>query len=206
MATVDIYDVNRQKAGSLELPEEIFNTEVRSDVLHQVVNWQLARRRSGNASTKGRSDVRGGGRKPWRQKGTGRARVGTIRSPLWRGGGVVFGPKPRDYSFKLNKKIRQLGLKMAISSKFQSETLMVINDLSMDEIKTKAFAGILGKLELGKALFVTPEFNENLELSSRNIPGVKFIRPEGLNVFDVLKCDQLVLVEPSVDKIVERLS
>lgn len=206
MPTVDVFDMNRQKAGSLDLPEEIFNAEVRTDVLHKVVDWQLARRRAGTASTKGRSEVRGGGRKPWRQKGTGRARVGTIRSPLWRGGGVVFGPRPRDYSYKLNKKFRRLGLKMALSSKLQSEALVVLSELSMAEVKTKTFAGILSTLELGKALIVTPEFDENLELSGRNIPGVKFIRPEGLNVFDVLKCDQVVILQPSVEKIVERLS
>ncbi len=206
MPTVEVIDMTRKKVEELNLPDEIFNREVRPDILHQVVRWQLAGRRAGTASTKTRSEVSGGGRKPWRQKGTGRARVGTIRSPLWRSGGVVHGPKPRDFSYKLNKKIRRLGLKMALSAKFQDEALVVLSDLTLPEIKTKAFAGFMKDLELSRPLFVTPEFDENVELSGRNIPGVKFIRPEGLNVFDVLKADQVVILKSSVDKIVERLS
>jgi len=206
MPTVDVYDIKRQKVADLDLPDEIFNVEVRPDVLHSVVNWQLARRRSGSASTKGRSEVRGGGRKPWRQKGTGRARAGTIRSPLWRGGGVTHGPKPRDYSFKLNKKLRVLGLKMALSAKLQAGELVVLSELSLPEIKTKALAAILKDLALKKALLISPEADRNLELSGRNIPGLKLLQPEGLNVYDVLKYDHLVLLRPSVDKIVARLS
>jgi len=206
MPTVDVYDIKRQKVADLDLPDEIFNVEVRPDVLHSVVNWQLAKRRSGSASTKGRSEVRGGGRKPWRQKGTGRARAGTNRSPLWRGGGVIHGPKPRDYSFKLNKKLRILGLKMALSAKLQAGELVVLSELNLPEIKTKALAAILKDLALKKALLISPETDRNLEMSGRNIPGIKLLQPEGLNVYDVLKYDHLVLLRPSVDKIVARLS
>ena len=206
MPTVDVIDKNRNKVDQVDLPDEVFNVEVRSDVLHQVVLWQLAKKRSGNASTKTRSEVSGGGRKPWRQKGTGRARAGTTRSPIWRGGGTVHGPKPRDYSFKLNKKLRSLGLKMAISAKLRDDQLMVLNDLDLPETKTKYFAGIMNGLDVSRALFVTTDDDHTAILSSRNIPGVKVIRTDGLNVFDVLKYDHLVLIRPSVDKIVERLS
>ncbi len=206
MPTVDVIDKNRNKVDQVDLPDEVFNIEVRPDVLHQVVLWQLAKKRAGNASTKTRSEVRGGGRKPWRQKGTGRARAGTIRSPLWRGGGTINGPKPRDYAFKLNKKLRSLGLKMAISAKLQEDQLVILNDLDLPETKTKHFAGVMSGLDLSKALFVTTEEDHTAILSSRNIPGVKVIRTDGLNVYDVLKYDHLVLIRPSVDKIVERLS
>ena len=206
MPTVDVIDKNRKKVDQVDLPDEIFNVEIKSDILHQVVRWQLAKKRQGNASTKTRSEVRGGGRKPWRQKGTGRARAGTSRSPIWRGGGTIHGPKPRDYSYKLNKKLRSLGLKMAISSKLKEEQLMVLNILDLPETKTKHFAGIMNGLDLSRALFVITEDDRTALLSSRNIPGVKVIKAEGLNVFDVLKYDHLVLLQPSVERIVERLS
>jgi len=206
MPTVDIMDMSRAKVDQAELPDEIFNLEVRSDVLHQLVRWQMARRRAGNASTKTRSEVRGGGRKPWRQKGTGRARAGTTRSPLWRSGGIIHGPKPRSYDYKLNRKFRQLGLKMALSSKYQGEKLMVLSELSLPEIKTKLFAELMKTLEVDRALFVTTDEKGKLTLSSRNIPGVKVIRPEGLNVYDLLKYDHLVMERPCLEAIVERLS
>lgn len=206
MPTVDVIDKNRKKVDQVDLPDEIFNVEVRPDILHQVVRWQLAKKRTGNASTKTRSEVRGGGRKPWRQKGTGRARAGTSRSPIWRGGGTIFGPKPRDYAYKLNKKLRSLGLKMAISSKLKEENLVVLDGLDLPETKTRHFAGIMNGLEVSKALFVIAGEDQAAILSSRNIPGAKVIKAEGLNVFDVLKYDHLVLLKPSVEKIVERLS
>ena len=206
MPTVDIMDMTRTKVDQADLPEEIFNLEVRSDVLHQLVRWQLAKRRAGAASTKTRSEVRGGGRKPWRQKGTGRARVGTIRSPLWRSGGVIHGPRPRDYDYKLNRKFRRLGLKMALSSKYQGEKLMVLSELSLPEIKTKLFAELMKTLEIDRALFVTGDEQGRLTLSARNIPGVKVIRPEGLNVYDLLKYDHLVMERPCLEAVVERLS
>lgn len=205
MATVDVLDKNRQKVDSVDLPDDIFNVEVRSDVLHQLVRWQLAKRRQGTASTKTRTEVRGGGRKPWRQKGTGRARSGTIRSPLWKGGGVAHGPKPRDYDFKVNKKVRALGLKMALSDKLANEQLMVVDSFDLSEIKTKLFNQVLGALEVNKALVVIAEADEIMEMSGRNIPGVKVIRPEGLNVYDLLKYDHLLMLKPSVEKVVERL-
>lgn len=205
MATVDVIDKNRQKVDSVDLPDDIFNVEVRSDVLHQLVRWQLAKRRQGTASTKTRTEVRGGGRKPWRQKGTGRARSGTIRSPLWKGGGVAHGPKPRDFDFKVNKKVRALGLKMALSDKLANEQLMVVDSFDLSEIKTKVFNQVLGALEVNKALVVIAEADEIMEMSGRNIPGVKVIRPEGLNVYDLLKYDHLLMLKPSVEKVVERL-
>ena len=205
MATVDVLDKNRQKVDSVDLPDDIFNVEVRSDVLHQLVRWQLAKRRQGDASTKTRTEVRGGGRKPWRQKGTGRARVGTIRSPLWKGGGVAHGPKPRSYDFKVNKKVRALALKMALSDKLANERLMIVDSFDLPEIKTKLFSQVLGDLEVDKALVVIAEADEIMELSGRNVSGVKVIRPEGLNVYDLLKYDHLLMLKPSVDKVVERL-
>ena len=205
MPTVDVLDMDRQKIGSVELPEEIFNLEVRPDLLHAVIRWHQAKRRAGSASIKGRSEVRGGGRKPYRQKGTGRARAGTIRSPLWRGGGVVHGPRPRDYGFKLNKKLRRLGLKMALSSKFQADRLMVLGELKLEEIKTKLFVEAMDRLELKKALFVTPEADQVLELSCRNLAAVKMIQAKDLNVYDLLAYDQVVILRPSLETIVERL-
>ena len=205
MPLVDVLDMDRQKIDSVELPEEIFNLEVRPDLLHAVIRWQQAKRRAGSASIKGRSEIRGGGRKPYRQKGTGRARAGTIRSPLWRGGGVVHGPKPRDYSFKLNKKLRRLGLKMALSSKLQDDRLMVLGELKLEEIKTRLFVKAMDRLELKKALFVTPEADHVLELSCRNLAAVKMIQAKDLNVYDLLAYDQVVILRPSLETIVERL-
>ncbi len=205
MPTVDVFDQTRQKVETLELPDDIFNVEVRPEVLHSVVRWQLAKRRAGTAKAKSRHEVSGGGRKPWRQKGTGRARSGTTRSPLWRHGGVIHGPLPRDYDYKLNKKVRRLGLRMALSAKLKDEKLVVLSALELGEIKTKVFAGVMKNLQVGKALFVAAEPDEKLALSCRNIPGVKLIRPEGLNVYDIMNHDHLILVKPSIPAIVERL-
>jgi large subunit ribosomal protein L4 len=154
-------------------------------------------------STKGRSDVRGGGRKPWRQKGTGRARVGTIRSPLWRGGGIVFGPHPRDYSFKVTKKVRRAAIKSALTLKVRSDKMFVLNDFPLHEIKTKKFKEVLERFELKSALFVIDKANEELQKSSRNIKDVKMMLSEGINVYDLLTYENLVLLEPSV-KMIER--
>lgn len=205
MPTVDVLNMDRQKIDSIELPEEIFNLQVRPDLLHAVIRWQQAKRRAGSASVKGRSEVRGGGRKPYRQKGTGRARAGTIRSPLRRGGGVVHGPQPRDFGFKLNKKLRRLGLKMALSAKLQADRLMVLAELKIEEAKTRLFVQAMDRLELKGALFVTPEADQVLELSSRNLPTVKMIQAKDLNVYDLLAYDQVVILRPSLEKIVARL-
>ncbi|MCK4535124.1 MAG: 50S ribosomal protein L4 [Syntrophobacterales bacterium] len=201
MPVLNVYDIEKAKIAELELSDLVFGAEVNEHILYEVVKMQLACRRQGTASTKGRSDVRGGGRKPWRQKGTGRARAGTNRSPLWRGGGIVFGPKPRDYSYKVPRKVRKAALRSALSMKVKENKVTILRDFPMDEIKTKKFREVLDRFELGKALFVLDEKNIILEKSSRNIQDVKMVRSEGINVYDLLKYDNLVLLEPSVKKI-----
>ncbi|MDO9516176.1 MAG: 50S ribosomal protein L4 [Syntrophales bacterium] len=201
MPVLNVYDIEKTKVAEVELNESIFGAEVNEHILYEVVRMQLACRRQGTASTKTRSDVRGGGRKPWRQKGTGRARAGTSRSPLWRGGGTVFGPHPRDYSYKVPKKVRRAALKSALSMKVKEDKVIILRDFPMDEIKTKRFQEVVDRFELGTALFVLDEKNTILEKSSQNIKSVKMMRSEGINVYDLLKYDSLVLLEPSVKKI-----
>lgn len=201
MPVLNVYDIEKTKVAEVELNDDVFGADVNEHVLHEVVRMQLACRRQGTASTKTRSDVRGGGRKPWRQKGTGRARAGTSRSPIWRGGGTVFGPHPRDYSYKVPKKVRKAALKSALSMKVKEDKVIILRDFPMDEIKTKRFQEVLDRFELGTALFVLEEKNVILEKSSRNIKAVKMMRSEGINVYDLLKYDNLVLLEPSVKKI-----
>jgi large subunit ribosomal protein L4 len=162
---------------------------------------QMAARRSGTSSTKTRSDVRGGGKKPWRQKGTGRARAGTSRSPIWRGGGIVFGPHPRDYSYSVPKKVRKKALISVLSMKLKEDKMLILKDFPMEKISTKTFKGVVDLFELKKVLFVLDMENEVLSKSSRNIKNIKMIRSEGINVYDVLNCEHLVLLEPSVKKI-----
>jgi large subunit ribosomal protein L4 len=201
MSVLSVYDIEKNKVAELELNDLVFGAPINENVLYEVVRMQMAARRSGNASTKGRSEVRGGGRKPWRQKGTGRARAGTIRSPLWRGGGVVFGPKPRSFSYKTPKKVRKAALISALSLKLKEDKILVLKDFPMEQIKTKKFKEVLDRFELKKALFVIDVENPILEKSSRNIKDVKMMRSEGINVYDLLKCDCLVLLEQSVKKI-----
>jgi len=165
----------------------------------------LANRRAGTAATKERSEVRGSGQKPYRQKGTGRARAGSRRSPLWRGGGVVFGPRPRSYAYKIPKKLRKQALKMALTSKLQEKALTVVDKLDLETVKTKRFVEVIGALGTREALIVTDRELENLELSSRNVPHVKVVRWEGLNVYDILRFKHLVLLEPSVKQLEGRL-
>ncbi len=205
MATVDVLNMNGDKVSQTELPDEIFNVPVKSPVLHQVVKAQLAAKRSGTACVKNRSDIRGSQRKLYRQKGTGRARKGNIKSPLLRGGGVVFGPHPRSYEQKVPKKMRKLALKMALSSKLQDNGLTVVDQFELSEIKTKDFVAAIQSLDASKALIVTIKKDETLERSSRNVPGVKVIRCEGLNVYDILKYEKLILVEEAVKGIEGRL-
>jgi large subunit ribosomal protein L4 len=206
MPTVDIYNIQKEKVGELDLKDDIFGVEVRGDVLHEVVTWQRACRRSGCACTKTRGEVRGGGRKPWRQKGTGRARAGSNRSPVWKGGGTTFGPRPRSYAYTLPKKVRRLALKMALSSKLTSGQLLVLEGYPFEAPKTKDFVGVLKTFELNKALFIAPEENRALELSARNVPGVQVMLPVGLNVYDILKYDHLVLLSPALAAIEARLA
>jgi len=201
MPLVNVYDIEFNKVSEIELSDAVFGADVNEPLLHEMVRMQMAARRSGTASTKERSDVNGSSRKLWRQKGTGRARVGNIRSPLWRKGGVIFGPHPRDYSFKMPKKMRRSALRSALSLKTREEKILVLKDFPLDEIKTKKFQAVVDRLGLKTALFVLDQASAVLEKSSRNIRSIKMIRSEGLNVYDILKYQHLVLLEPSVKKI-----
>ena len=205
MAVVDIVNSTGKKVSEIDLKDEIFNVPVKSSVLHEVVTMQLAGKRAGSASVKHRSDVKGSQRKLFRQKGTGRARRGNIKSPLLRGGGVVFGPDPKSWAYKVPKKVRRLALKMALTSKLQDEAILVLDNLELEEIKTRAFLDITGNLNVENALIVVDKKDEKLELSSRNLPHVKVLRCEGLNVYDILKYKKLVLLEGSVKGIEGRL-
>jgi len=205
MALYDVYNMDGVRVSEIELVDEIFNVPVKQHVLHEVVTMQLANRRAGTAATKERSEVRGSGQKPYRQKGTGRARAGSRRSPLWRGGGVVFGPRPRSYAYKIPKKLRKQALKMALTSKLQEKALTVVDKLDLETVKTKRFVEVIGALGTREALIVTDRELENLELSSRNVPHVKVVRWEGLNVYDILRFKHLVLLEPSVKQLEGRL-
>ena len=205
MAVVDVINSSGKKVSQVDLNDEIFNVPVKSSVLHEVVTMQLANKRAGSASTKHRSDVTGSGRKLFRQKGTGRARRGNIKANLLRGGGVAFGPKPKSWAYKVPKKVRRLALKMALSSKFKDEDILILDQFELEQIKTKAFSEIAGNLNMENALIVVDQKNDNLELSSRNLPKFKVMRFEGLNVYDILKHKTLVLLESSVKAIEGRL-
>ena len=201
MPTVAVYNTRKEQVGEIELKDEIFSVPVRPHLLHEVVTMQLARRRAGTVATRGRSEVRGSGRKPWRQKGTGRARVGTRTSPLWRGGGIIFGPKPREYWPKVSKKIRKQALTMALSSKFGDNEMVVLDELVLPAIKTKGFVEVLKDLGTDNALVVIPERDETVERSARNVPSAKVLRAEGLNVYDILRHRQLILTKGAISKI-----
>jgi len=201
MPVLGIYDVEKNKVAEIELSDTVFGAELNEAVLYDVVRMQMASRRMGTASTKGRSDVKGGGRKPWRQKGTGRARAGTIRSPLWRGGGVTFGPKPRDYAYKVPKKVRKKALISALSMKVKEERMLILRDFPMDEIKTKKFKEVIDRFGLKKTLFVLDKSYPNLEKASRNLKDISMIRSEGLNVYDLLNHGYVVFLEPAVKMI-----
>ena len=205
MAVSEVFNTDNKKVGEVELNDSLFSLEVKKHVLHDVVKMQLANRRAGTASTKTRTEVRGGGAKPYRQKGTGRARAGTNRSPLWRGGGVIFGPKPRDYSYKLPKKVRKLGVRMALSTRFSEKNIMILDGFELADIKTKQFVEVMKKLNIENGLIVIPEKNENLEKSSRNVHGFKVIQADGLNVYDILLHRRLVLLQPCLDQLEKRL-
>jgi large subunit ribosomal protein L4 len=205
MAVVDVLNTKGEKVSERELSEALFNVPAKASVLHEVVTMQLASRRSGTASVKRRSDIRGSRRKLFRQKGTGRARRGDIKSPLLRGGGVAFGPEPKSFAYRVPKKVRKLALKMALSSKLQDNSLVVLNQLELEEIKTKAFIEIIDALNIDNALIVTNKKDEKLERSSRNVPNIKVLRSEGLNVYDILKYQCLVLLEPVINDIEGRL-
>lgn len=205
MAVIDVYNLQKEKTSQMELKEEIFGVPIKKHVLHQVVVSQLNARRSGSASVKSRSDVRGSGAKLWRQKGTGRARVGAASSPTRRGGGVAFGPNIRSYTQNVPKKVRKGALRMALTDKFQNDRLMVVLDFNLPEIKTRRFVEVMNDFGVKKALIITDDKNENLEKSSKNVPWVKVMRYEGLNVYDILNHDHLFLVQPVISKIEEAL-
>jgi large subunit ribosomal protein L4 len=194
-----------EQVGTVALDEGIFAAEVNDALLWETVRMQLANRRQGTHAVKTRGQVRGGGKKPWRQKGTGRARSGTRSSPVWRGGGVVFGPTPRDYSYSMPKKKKRLALRSAIAAKARDGELVVLRDLGLEEIKTKTLAERLRAVGVENGLLVIPGRDEVIEKSARNLPKVKVLRVEGLNVYDVLKYDKLVLLESVVEKLEERL-
>ncbi len=205
MAVVNVINSKAQKVSQIDLVDAIFNIPVKGSILHEVVTMQLARRRSGSASVKHRSDVKGSGRKLFRQKGTGRARRGDIKSPLLRGGGSTFGPDPRSYAYKVPKKVRRLALKMALSSKLKEEKLVVLDEFELDKIKTREFVKVMNVLNTKNALIITEKKDKNLELSARNVPNIKVLRVEGLNVYDILKYRNVVLLESSIKSIEGRL-
>jgi len=198
MAKITVYDMNKNQVGERELTDDIFNTDVRSYLIHDMVRYQLAARRQGTADSKTRSEVRGGGKKPYKQKGTGNARQGCIRAPHYVGGGAAFGPQPRDYDFKLNRKVKKAALKSAISMRFKQEKLTVLNALELEKISTKGFVEVLNRFDLANVLVVIDGANPTVELSARNLPQVKVLRAEGVNVYDVMKYRNLVLTEGAV--------
>jgi large subunit ribosomal protein L4 len=206
MPKVALFNQTGAQVGEIELADSVFGIEPNRHVLHDAVVMQQASMRQGTHDTKGRSEVRGGGRKPWKQKGTGRARQGSIRSPQWVGGGIVFGPTPRSYAYKLPKKVRRLAIKSALSSKVKNNEILVLEGLEFNAPKTKDMIAVLKGLNVErKALVVTGEFADNVALSARNIPGIKFVTADGINVLDVLKHDQLIITKDAVAKVEEVL-
>jgi large subunit ribosomal protein L4 len=203
MANVSVYNMEGKEVGSIELNDAVFGVEVNDHLVHMAVVQQLANKRQGTQSAKTRAEVSGGGRKPWRQKGTGHARQGSTRSPQWKGGGIVFAPKPRDYSFKMNKKEKQLALKSALTSRVEEKKILVLDELTFSGVKTKEFVKVLDNLKVNKALVVLGEKDEKVVLSARNIPTVLTAIPGTINVFDILKYDTLVLTKDAVAKIEE---
>ena len=203
MAKVAVYNMEGKEVGSMDLNDAVFGVEVNDHLVHMAVLQQLANNRQGTQKAKTRSEVRGGGRKPWRQKGTGHARQGSIRAPQWKGGGVVFAPVPRDYSFKLNKKEKRAALKSVLTSRVQENKFIVVDELKMDEIKTKTFKGVLDNLNAEKALVVLNDMDANVIASAKNIPTVKTTQTNELNVFDVLKYNTVVVTKDAVATIEE---
>lgn len=205
MPVLDVYNMQKEKVSEITLNDVVFSVPVREDVLHEVVTMQLAKRRAGTASTKGRSEVSGGGSKPWRQKGTGRARSGSNTSPVWRRGGAVFGPKPRDYSYKAPRKVRKLALRMALSAKLRDSQMLIVDDFTLDEIKTKKIVQTMNNLGVKNVLIVMNERQKNLEKSARNIPYVDVLPYTDINVHDILIHNNLILHRDCIPKIEEFL-
>ena len=203
MANVKVFNMSGSEVGSIVLNDSIFAVEVNTHVMHQAVVQYLANKRQGTQSALTRAEVRGGGRKPWRQKGTGRARQGSTRSPQWTGGGVVFAPKPRDYSFKLNKKVKRLALKSALTTKVNDGKFVVVDEINLPEMKTKEMVKVLNNLNVNKSLVVLEDANEKAVVAARNIPTVKTASVSTINVYDILKYDSVVVTKAAVEKIEE---
>ncbi|MCI7130348.1 MAG: 50S ribosomal protein L4 [Lachnospiraceae bacterium] len=203
MANVAVYNMEGKEVGKLDLNDAVFGVEVNEHLVHMAVLQQLANNRQGTQKAKTRSEVRGGGRKPWRQKGTGHARQGSTRAPQWTGGGVVFAPVPRDYSFKINKKEKRAALKSALTSRVQENKLIVVDELKLDEIKTKQFAQVMKNLNVDKALVVINDNDQNIVMSAKNIPTVKVAQTNTINVFDILKYSTVVVTKDAVATIEE---
>ena len=203
MANVSVYNIEGKEVGTIELNDAVFGVEVNEHLLHMAVVNQLANKRQGTQKAKTRSEVSGGGRKPWRQKGTGHARQGSTRAPQWTGGGVVFAPTPRDYSFKLNKKEKRAALKSALTSRVEEKKFIVLDEINFGEIKTKNFQNVLNNLNVAKALVVLEDGNKNAELSARNIPSVKTARTNTINVYDILKYNTVIATKAAVETIEE---
>ena len=203
MANVSVYNIEGKEVGTIDLNDAVFGVEVNEHLVHMAVVSQLANKRQGTQKAKTRSEVSGGGRKPWRQKGTGHARQGSTRAPQWTGGGVVFAPTPRDYSFKMNKKEKRAALKSALTSRVAENKFIVIDELKFDEIKTKKFQEVLNNLNVNKALVVLEDDNKNVEISARNIAGVKTARTNTINVYDVMKYNTVIATKAAVKAIEE---
>lgn len=206
MPQLDVFNLEKSKVGSVDLDSSIFEAPVRQHLLHTVVNWQLAKKRAGTASTKERGEVSGGGKKPWKQKHLGRARQGSIRAPQWRKGAVVFGPKPKDWSYTLNKKSKKQALISSLSLKYSEGRMLALNEFSLPSIKTKQVADFVEKFELKSALIIIGSDNDNLLKSSRNMPNVKVLKIDGINVYDILRYDTLVMTEESLARAQEVLA
>ena len=203
MANVSVYNMEGKEVGKMDLNDSVFGVEVNEHLVHMAVVQQLANKRQGTQKAKTRSEVSGGGRKPWRQKGTGHARQGSTRSPQWKGGGVVFAPVPRDYSFKLNKKEKRLALKSALTSRVQDEKFIVLDELKLDEIKTKKFQEVLDNLKVNKAMVITADDDKNVVLSARNIPTVITSNADNINTYDIMKYSTVIATKDAVAKIEE---
>ena len=203
MANVSVYNIEGEEVGTIDLNDAVFGVEVNEHLVHMAVVSQLANKRQGTQKAKTRSEVSGGGRKPWRQKGTGHARQGSTRAPQWTGGGVVFAPTPRDYSFKLNKKERRAALKSALTSRVEEKKFIVVDEINFDEIKTKKFQDVLNNLSVSKALVVLEDGNKNAELSARNIADVKTAKTNTINVYDILKYNTVIATKAAVQAIEE---
>ena len=205
MPQPDVYDLGKSKVGNVDLDSSIFEAPVKEHLLHSVVNWQLAKKRSGTASTKTKGEVRGGGAKPWKQKHMGRARQGSIRAPHWRKGGIVFGPRPKDWSYSLNKKTKKNALISALSLKYSEGVLIALNEFALPEIKTKQVAEFVKTFEIKSALIVVSGENDNLVKSAKNLKNVKVINVDGLNVYDILKFENLIVTQESLARAQEVL-